>query len=77
MRIEIYNHGDKNFIWEYRDDQGHPICRCTPRHGQGYYTTFRSCLASARRFKENIFIVSFLGNSPNIYRLGDIIEDGN
>ncbi len=50
-KIVIYNYTQDEYFWELRDPQGHPICRCAPRNGQGFYTTEYSCLRSAKRFR--------------------------
>ncbi len=48
MRIEIFNFGS-DWIWELRDNQGHPVCKSAPRHGTDYMSK-RSCVKSAERF---------------------------
>lgn len=55
--IQLFCFTDKEFFWELRDPQGHPICRSEPRNGQRHYTTELSCTKSAVRFRNKILKV--------------------
>lgn len=48
--LHVVKFGEKHWIWELLDEQGHPICVCHPRHGARYYYGKYSCVKSARRF---------------------------
>lgn len=49
MTINVFSFGS-DWLWELYDKQGHPVCRCAPRHGVRAYLTKKACIDSAERF---------------------------
>ena len=49
LKIWVFGQDD-TWYWDFRDAQGHPVCMCSPRHGDKHYHSKQSCLLSAERF---------------------------